>query len=95
MQGLISGSILSVFIATVSPLVQWITSYIITPQYFPNVIKRSVELGYFPSTEAAEAQFNYTNYAIQGLIGSFIMGIATTAIAMIFLREKKSSGAGT
>lgn len=90
-QGLISGVILSVFIALLSPLAQWITSYIITPEYFPNVIKRSVELGYFETTAIAEARFNYKNYAIQGAIGALVMGIITTAIAMIFIKSKKTT----
>lgn len=87
-QGLISGIILSLFIALISPLSQYITSYIISPEYFPNVIQRSVELGYYPTTEAAEAHFNYQNYAIQGAVGALLMGIVTTAIAMIFIRTK-------
>jgi hypothetical protein len=86
-QGLRSGVILSVFIAALSPLTQWITTYIITPEYFPNVIKRSVELGYFATTAEAEAQFNFSNYVLQGLMGSLIMGVVTSAIAMIFLKS--------
>jgi hypothetical protein len=88
-QGFISGIILSVFIALISPLTQWITSYIITPEYFPNVIKRSVELGYYKTTAEAAANFNYPNYAKQGAIGALIMGMVTTAIAMIFIQTKK------
>jgi hypothetical protein len=87
-QGLISGIIISAIIALLGPLTQWITSYVITPEYFPNVIKRSVELGYYKTTEEAAANFNYKNYAIQSSIGAIIMGIATTAIAMIFIRSK-------
>ena len=89
-QGLVSGIILSVFIAMLSPFTQWITSYIITPEYFPNVIKRSVELGYFKTTLEAEANFNYPNYAKQGAIGALVMGILTTTIAMIFIRTKNN-----
>lgn len=89
-QGLISGIILSAFIALLSPLTQWITSYVITPEYFPNVIKRSVEIGYYKTTAEAEANFNYPNYAKQGAIGALVMGIVTTAIAMIFIRTKKT-----
>lgn len=89
-QGLISGIILSVIIALLSPLTQWITSFVITPEYFPNVIKRSVEIGYFKTAAEAEANFNYQNYAIQGAIGALVMGIVTTAIAMIFIRTKKN-----
>lgn len=87
-QGLISGVIISIIIALISPLTQWIISYVITPEYFPNVIKRSVELGYFKTTAEAEANFNYPNYAKQSAIGALIMGIVTTAIAMIFIKSK-------
>ena len=89
-QGLITGIILSVLIALISPLTQWITSYFITPEYFPNVIKRSVELGYYKTTAEAEANFNYANYAKQGAIGALVMGIVTTAIAMFFLRTRNT-----
>jgi hypothetical protein len=87
-QGLISGIILSFFIALLSPLTQYITSFVITPEYFPNVIKRSLEIGYYETTEIAQANFNYPNYAKQGAIGALIMGIVTTAVAMIFIRTK-------
>lgn len=90
-QGVISGVILTLIIAAFNPLTQYITSYIITPEYFPNVIKRSVEIGYFQTTAEAEAQFNYKNYAIQGTIGAVIMGILTTLIVMLFLRSKKTN----
>ena len=89
-QGLISGIILSIFIALLSPLTQWIISFVITPEYFPNVIKRSVEIGYFKTTAEAEANFNYPNYAKQSAIGALVIGIVTTAIAMIFIRTKKT-----
>lgn len=88
MQGFRSGLLLTVFIAILSPLAQWVTTYVITPEYFPNVIKRSVELGYFQSTEEAQAQFNFENYARQGLIGALVMGIVTTAVAMVFIRTR-------
>lgn len=90
-QGLISGIIISLLIAILSPLTQWITSFVITPEYFPNVIKRSVELGYYKTTVDAEANFNYKNYAVQGAIAAMIMGILTTAIVMIFLKTKKTN----
>ncbi|MND92969.1 hypothetical protein D3C87_997460 [compost metagenome] len=88
-QGLISGLVLSVIIALLSPLTQWIISYVITPEYFPSVIKRSVEIGYYKTTAEAEANFNYKNYAINSTIFAFIFGAITTVIAMIFIRTKK------
>jgi len=87
-QGLISGTIISIIIALFSPLTQWITSTIITPEYFPNVIAYSVETGYHKSLEEAEASFNLKNYMFQSTVGALIMGVVTTAIAMIFIRTK-------
>ena len=88
-QGLVSGIILSVIIALFSPLTQWIISYVISPEYFPNVIKRSVELGYFKTTAEAEANFNYKNYAIQSTLFALVMGVITTLVVMLFVRTKK------
>lgn len=88
-QGFISGLIITIIIALLSPLTQWIISYVITPEYFPNVIKRSVELGYYKTTSEAEANFNYKNYAIQSSVFALIMGIVTSAIVMLFLQTKK------
>lgn len=90
-QGLMSGIWISAGIAILSPLAQWITSYVITPEYFPNVIQRSVELGYYATEAEAADYFNYPNYAKQGVIGALIMGIITTAIAMIFLKTKTAA----
>ena len=87
-QGLVSGIIISAFIALLSPLTQWITSYVITPEYFPNVIRRSVELGYYKTTAEAEAVFNYKSYAINSSIFAMVFGVVTTEIAIIFLKTK-------
>jgi hypothetical protein len=88
-QGLVSGIILSLIIAMISPLSQWVITYIITPDYFNNVIPRSVELGYFETIAEAEAHFNYRSYAIGSVISALGLGIITTAVAMIFIRSKK------
>ncbi len=90
-KGLISGIILTLIITIITPLTQWITSYIITPEYFHNVIKYSLETGYYNSLEEAEAFFNYKNYAIQGFIWALALGLVTTLLVMIFLRSKKTS----
>jgi len=88
LEGLKAGVIISVVIALLSPLTQYVISYIITPEYFPNVIKRSVETGYHQSLAEAEAYFNYKNYAIQSAIAALVMGVITTSIAMIFMKSK-------
>ncbi len=89
-QGFICGLIITIIITAFSPLTQFITSTIITPEYFPNVIKYSVDQGVKTQTEA-ENYFNLKNYVIQGLIGAFLMGLLTTAIIAFFLKTKKTS----
>lgn len=89
LQGLVSGSVLSLFIAVISPATQWITTYVITPEYFPNVIAYSLESGAYKSLDEAEAMFNFKTYAVQGAFGALVIGVTTTAIAMIFIRSKK------
>jgi hypothetical protein len=88
-QGLISGIILSIIIALLSPLTQWITSYVITPEYFPNVIKRSVEIGYFKTTAEAKP-ISITKTMRYKVPPDFGYGIVTTVIAMIFIQTKKT-----
>lgn len=87
-QGFISGLIITLIVTLFAPLTQWIISYVITPDYFLNVIKRSVEIGYYKTTQEAEANFNYKNYAMGSTIASFIMGILTSAVVAFFTRTK-------
>ena len=87
-QGVISGLIVTVIVTFFSPLTQWITSTIITPEYFPNVIAYSVETGYYKSLEEAAAYFNLENYIVQSTIGAFVMGAVTSAIVAFFMRTK-------
>lgn len=88
-QGFISGLILSISIALLAPVSQWIISTIITPEYFSNVISYSVETGYYKTIEEAQGYFNVENYILQSTIAALLMGIITTAIAMIFIRTKE------
>jgi hypothetical protein len=90
-QGFISGLIITAIITILSPLTQVITSYIITPDYFTNVIEYSVSSGKM-TREAAESYFNLRSYIIQGLIGGTVMGIVTAAIVAIFTKKSSVSG---
>lgn len=86
-QGVITGLIITAIITIFSPFTQYITSTIITPAYFPNMIDYVVEKGKMTHTEA-ENYFNLKNYTIQVLISTPIMGIITTLIVAIFIRKK-------
>lgn len=87
-QGFISGLIITVIVALFSPLTQWIISTVITPHYFENVIKLSVETGYLKTVEEAEAQFNLSNYMKQSAIGALVMGLVTSAVVAFFVKTK-------
>jgi len=86
-QACISGLIITLIVTVLSPLTQFITSTIITPEYFPNVIKYVVSHELMKQEEA-EKFFNLNAYIVQGLIGAFVMGLITTAIVSIFTRRK-------
>jgi len=89
-QGFITGLIITAIVTVLSPLTQYITSTIITPEYFPNMISYSVETGKL-TQEAAEEYFNLKNYLLEVIIGTPIMGILTTAIVAIFTRKKSAN----
>lgn len=89
--GLKSGLIITAFLTVTSPLTQWIISYVITPDYFENVIAYSLEVGYHKDRAAAEAQFNFQNYALQSTISAAVMGVVSFSIIAFFVRTKKTA----
>lgn len=88
-QGVISGGILSVIIALISPAVQYLTAEVITPEYFSNAIEYAVEHKKM-NPKTAESFFNLRFYMIQAVFGSLTMGIVTAAIVSLLLRTKKA-----
>lgn len=88
-QGFISGIVLSVFIALISPLTQYIISTYITPEYFKNIIDFAVENGKM-SRENAEGYFNLKSYMLQSAFGALAMGVVTSAAVAFFVKSKKA-----
>ncbi len=86
-QGFISGLILTLGITILTPLSQYITSALITPHYFENMIDYTVSNGLM-TQEAAEAEFNMRSYIIQSSIFAPAVGLLTSAIVAIFTRKK-------
>ena len=89
-QGFVFGLIVSIIITIFTPITQWVISYIVTPNYFTNVIAYSVETGVMDVTTAKE-YFSYKNYVIQGSIFGLLMGIVTTAIVALFVKSKQET----
>lgn len=88
-QGFTTGFIITIIVTLLTPLVQWVTHTIITPDFFENIRAYSVEQGLMTQDEAAE-YFNLSAYIVQSMIGALGMGIITSAIVAFFIRTKDS-----
>ena len=86
-QGFITGLFVTLVVAILTPLSQYITNAVITPDYFDNMIAYTVESGKM-TQEAAEANFNMKSYIIQSSIFAPVVGVITSAIVAIFTRKK-------
>lgn len=86
-QGFVSGVILSIVIALLSPIGQLITHSLISPEYFENAIESSVERNAM-KREDAEAYFNLSSYIVQSIAGALMMGVVTSAVVALILRKK-------
>jgi hypothetical protein len=89
-QGFMTGAVVTLFVTLVTPLTQYITSTVITPHFFENAIRYSVENGKLTQA-AAEEMFNLKSYLIQASIGAPVMGILTSAIVAIFTRRQSAT----
>ncbi|MEM9896659.1 MAG: DUF4199 domain-containing protein [Bacteroidota bacterium] len=85
-QGLVTGIIISLIITLFVPITQSIISLVITPDYFDNAIKYSIESGN-ATREEATSYFNLKSYIIQGVIFTPVIGIITTLIVAIFVKR--------
>lgn len=91
-QGFLSGFVITLIITVCSPAEQWVISYIITPDYFSNVIAYSLETGYHKTLEDARAQFNFKTYATQSTVWAFIFGtLISLVLALVFKTRVKSA----
>jgi len=86
-QGFISGLIITLIVTLFTPLIQYVTSIIITPDYFPNMIEYSVREGLMQRGDA-ENFFNLKSYMIQASFGAPVMGLVTTAVVAVFTKKK-------
>ena len=86
-QGFLSGLGIAIIVALLSPVSQYITSEIISPDYFKNAIEYSVtELG--KDRAEMESHFNLQSYIIMGAIGGLIYGVITSAVVALFVRNQ-------
>ena len=87
LQGFISGLIMTLVVLILTPFSQYISHEFISPQYFPNIIRLSVEKGQM-TQEEAEAHFTLMGYIQQSLIFAAFMGVLTSAMVALLTRSK-------
>jgi hypothetical protein len=86
-QGFMTGMIITVIVTLLSPLTQWVTHTIITPEFFENIRAYSVQEGMMSEDEAA-GYFSLSGYIVQSMIGALVMGVVTSAIVALFTRSR-------
>lgn len=86
-QGFLTGVWITGFVTLLSPLSQWLTTTVISPDYFTNVAAYSVEQKMMTAAEAAE-YFSLSNYIKQTIIFTPVMGVITTAVVALFTRKE-------
>lgn len=87
-EGFFSGLILTIVAAMLSPLAQYVSLGVISPDYFQNAINYAVE-NKIQSREEAEAYFNMKSYILMAFPFAIITGIITSAVVAVFVRSKK------
>jgi hypothetical protein len=85
-QGFLSGLLLTIVVVVLTPLSQYISHSLISPDYFSNIIQLTVNSGKMTLQEA-EAYFNLMNYTTQSVFFAGGMGILTTVVVMIFMKS--------
>jgi hypothetical protein len=86
-QGFISGIFVSLFIAVLSPISQYITYEIISPDFFNNTIE--YQLSRNVMTESfAKANFNLSSSMKRAVSDTMSMGILTSAVVALIVKTK-------
>lgn len=87
-EGFISGLFITLVIVVLSPLAQFLVSQYLSPEFFPNIIKHSVEQGEM-TRDQAQHYFSLKNYIILSAVWAVITGIITSAITALIMRKRK------
>ena len=88
-QAFISGSILSIAIAVLNPVVNYVVYTYITPTFFHTIISYRVAHGFQTLTQA-ETYFNLHSYIMLGIFDALSKGILLSAIIAFFIKTKSN-----
>lgn len=88
-EGFFSGLILSVIVATLSPVVNYVTFTSFSPDFYDNLIPIIVDGGKM-NLEEAQNYFNLTNTIRNGIFNDLSYGVVTGAIIAFFIKSKEN-----
>ena len=80
---LLSGLVLTVFVTVLGPLNPVISMVFVSPRFFENATRYSIESGMMTDEEALQ-KFNLTTFIVRGFIGGPIFGFVLSLIAALF-----------
>ena len=87
LQGFICGAVVSIIVAVLAPISQYITATFISPDFFTNTIDYAVSKGKGTREELAK-HFNLKTYMMLSVVGALVMGLITSALAALFTKRK-------
>lgn len=87
-EGFISGLFITLVVVILSPISQFIISRYISPEYFANIIRHSVDQGEMTRSQAEE-HFRLRNYIVLSAVWAVISGVITSALTALIMRKNK------
>lgn len=85
----LSGAIISVFVALMSPLTQYISLNLISPDFIRNSINYFVSSGKMKA-EKAELFFSFRSLVLQAVSNGISIGVIISALAALFLKTESA-----
>jgi len=87
-QGFMCGVGVTVVVAILSPLTQWLAHTFVSPHFFTNMVEYAVSSGNMTEAQAVD-YFSLQSYMVQAVIGAVAMGVITSAVVALFVRNAK------
>lgn len=87
-QGFMCGLGITIVVAILTPLTQWLAHSFVSPHFFTNMVEFAVSSGNMTEAQAL-SYFSLQSYMIQAVIGAVVMGVITSAVVALFVRNVK------
>jgi len=86
-EGVVSGFVMSLFVAVLSPIAQWAIYTQISPEFFAKAVKFYTNRHILTEERALEA-FNIQAYMKKSITESLSMGVITSALVALIVKTK-------